>query len=101
MPSEEETSQGTADTGVVKKTALCPVCAGGHGIRRRHAARGRHCRGADAVKAIEYLCGAAHLREAAWHMTGAGMHRLHLALAGSPTYKVFEVLQEHFLSEVQ
>ena len=52
-------------------------------------------------KAIEYLRGAAHLREAAWKMTGAGLHQLHMALAGSPTYKVFEVLQEHFLSEVQ
>ena len=52
-------------------------------------------------KAIEYLCGAAHLREAAWHMTGGGLHHLHLTLAGSPTYKVFEVLQQHFLSEVQ
>ena len=52
-------------------------------------------------KAIEYLRGAAHLREAAWKMTGAGLCQLHLALAGSPTYEVFEVLQEHFLSEVQ
>ena len=52
-------------------------------------------------KAIEYLHGAAHLREVAWQMTGAGLHRLHLALAGSPAYEVFEVLQEHFLSEVQ
>ena len=25
-------------------------------------------------KAIEYLHGAAHLREVAWHMTGAGLH---------------------------
>ena len=52
-------------------------------------------------KAIEYLQGAAHLREAAWKMTGVGLWQLHLALAGSPAYKVFEVLQEHFLSEVQ
>ena len=52
-------------------------------------------------KAIEYLHGAAHLREVAWHMTGAGLHHLHLALAGSPVYEVFEVLQQHFLSEVQ
>ena len=49
-------------------------------------------------KAIEYLCGATHLRVVAWHMTGAG---LHLTLAGSPAYEVFEVLQQHFLSEVQ
>ena len=52
-------------------------------------------------KAIKYLHGAAHLREAAWHMTGAGLCHLHLALAGSPAYEVFEVLQQHFLSEVQ
>ena len=44
-------------------------------------------------KAIEYLHGAAHLREVAWHMTGAGLCCLHLALAGSPAYEVFEVLQ--------
>ena len=53
------------------------------------------------AKAIEYLWGAAHLREAAWKMTGAGLHQLHMALAGSPAYEVFEVLQEHFISEVQ
>ena len=53
------------------------------------------------TKALEYLRGAAHLREATWHMTGVGLHQLHLALAGSPAYQIFEVLQEHFLSEVQ
>ena len=53
------------------------------------------------AKAIEYMCGAAHPREAAWHMTGAELHCLHLALAGSPAYEVFKVLQQHFLSEVQ
>ena len=53
------------------------------------------------AKAIEYLHGAVHLREAAWQMTGVRLHRLHLALTGSPAYEVFEVLQEHFLSEVQ
>ena len=52
-------------------------------------------------KTIEYLCGATHLREAAWHMTGAGLCHLYLTLAGSPAYEVFEVLQQHFLSEVQ
>ena len=52
-------------------------------------------------KAIKYLRGAAHLREAAWRMTGAELHQLHMALAGSPAYEVFEVLQEHFLSEAQ
>ena len=52
-------------------------------------------------KAIEYLCGVAHLWEVAWHITGAGLCHLHLTLAGSPAYKVFEVLQQHFLSEVQ
>ena len=36
------------------------------------------------TKALEYLRGAAHLREAAWHMTGVGLHQLHTALAGSP-----------------
>ena len=50
---------------------------------------------------IEYLCGAAHLREVALQMTGVGLCHLHLALAGSPAYEVFEVLQQHFLSEVQ
>ena len=45
------------------------------------------------AKAIEYLHGAAYLREVAWCMTGAGLHHLHLALAGSPAYEVFEVLQ--------
>ena len=50
---------------------------------------------------IEYLCGAGHLREAAWQMTGVGLHCLHLTLAGSPAYEVFEVLQQHFLNEVQ
>ena len=53
------------------------------------------------AKTIEYLHGAAHLREVAWQMTGVGLHQLHLALAGSPAYEVFEILQEHFLSEVQ
>ena len=62
--------------------------------------------GEDAVKqqtckAIEYLTGAAHLRKAAWRMMGAGLHQLHMALAGSPAYEVFEVLQEHFLREGQ
>ena len=62
--------------------------------------------GEDAVKqqtskAIKYLRGAAHLREAAWRMMGAGLHQLHMVLAGSPAYEVFEVLQEHFLSEAQ
>ena len=52
-------------------------------------------------RAIEYLCGAAHLREVACQMMGAGLHHLHLTLAGSPAYEVFEVLQQHFLSEVQ
>ena len=52
-------------------------------------------------QAIEYLSGAAHFREAAWQITGAGLHHLHLILAGSPAYEVFEVLQQHFLSEVQ
>ena len=50
---------------------------------------------------IEYLHEAAHLREVAWQMMGAGLCCLHLALAGSPAYEVFEVLQQHFLSEVQ
>ena len=53
------------------------------------------------AKAIEYLRGAAHLREAAWKMTGLGLHQLHMALVGSPAYEVYEVLQEHFLSEIQ
>ena len=53
------------------------------------------------LQAIEYLHGAAHLREAAWRMTGVGLHHLHLALAGSSTYEVFKVLQQHFLSETQ
>ena len=53
------------------------------------------------TKALEYLRGAAHLKEAAWHMTGVGLCQLHMALAGSPAYNIFEVLQEHFLSEVQ
>ena len=53
------------------------------------------------TKALEYLRGAAHLREATWRMTGAGLCQLHMALAGSPAYNIFEVLQEHFLSEVQ
>ena len=44
-------------------------------------------------KDIEYLHEAAHLREVAWHMTGAGLCHLHLALAGSPAYEAFEVLQ--------
>ena len=52
-------------------------------------------------KAIEYLHGATHLWEVAWCMTGAGLCQLHLALAGSPAYDVFEVLQQHFLSEAQ
>ena len=52
-------------------------------------------------QAIEYLHGAAHLREVAWMMTGVGLHCLHLALAGSSAYGVFEVLQQHFLSETQ
>ena len=52
-------------------------------------------------QAIEYLCGAAHLREAAWQMMGVGLCHLHLTLAGSPAYEVFEVRQQHFLSEVQ
>ena len=52
-------------------------------------------------KAIEYLHGATHLREVAWHMTGAGLCQLHCTLVGSPAYKVFEVLQQHFLSEAQ
>ena len=34
-------------------------------------------------------------------MMGAGLHQLHMALAGSPAYDAFEVLQEHFLSEAQ
>ena len=53
------------------------------------------------TKALEYLRGAAHLRETLWHMTGVGLHQLHMALAGSPAYNIFEVLQEHFMSEVQ
>ena len=53
------------------------------------------------LQAIKYLHGVAHLREAAWQMTGAGLHCLHLTLAGSPAYEVFEVLQQHFLSKVQ
>ena len=53
------------------------------------------------LQAIEYLHGAAHLQEAAWRMTGAGLHRLHLALAGSSAYEVFEVLQQHFLSDTK
>ena len=53
------------------------------------------------TKALEYLRGAAHLQEAAWRMMGAGLHQLHLALAGSPAYEIYEVLQEHFLSEAQ
>ena len=53
------------------------------------------------AKVIDYLWGAAHLRAAAWKMTGVGLCRLHMALVGSPAYEVFEVLQEHFLSEVQ
>ena len=52
-------------------------------------------------RAIEYLHGVAHLKEAAWQMTGAGLCCLHLTLAGSPAYEVFEVLQQHFLSKVQ
>ena len=52
-------------------------------------------------QAIEYLCGAAHLREVVWRMTGAGLHYMHLALAGSSAYEVFEVLQQHLLSETQ
>ena len=57
--------------------------------------------GEQTERAIQYLCGVAHLREVAWQMTGAGLHCLHLILAGSPVYEVFEVLQQHFLSEVQ
>ena len=53
------------------------------------------------AKAIDYLWGTAHLRVATWKMTGVGLHRLHMALVGSPAYEVFEVLQEHFLSKVQ
>ena len=53
------------------------------------------------LQAIEYLCGVAHLREAAWQMMGAGLCHLHLTLAGSPAYEVFEVFQQHFLSKVQ
>ena len=53
------------------------------------------------TKALEYPRGAAHLQEAAWRMMGVGLHQLHLALAGSLAYNVFEVLQEHFLSEAQ
>ena len=52
-------------------------------------------------QAIEYLHGVAHLREVAWWMMGVGLCHLHLALAGSPAYEVFEVLQQHFLSGVQ
>ena len=52
-------------------------------------------------QAIEYLHGAAHLREVAWQMMGVGLCHLNLTLAGSPTYEVFEVLHQHFLSEVQ
>ena len=53
------------------------------------------------AKAIKYLRGAAHLREAAWRMMGVGLCQLHMALVGNPAYEVFEVLQEHFLSEAQ
>ena len=52
-------------------------------------------------RAIEYLHGVAHLREVAWQMMGAGLCHLHLTLAGSPAYEVFEVIQQHLLSEVQ
>ena len=52
-------------------------------------------------QAIEYLHGVAHLREVAWWMTGVGLHCLHLALAGSPPYQVFDMLQQHFFSGVQ
>ena len=47
MPSEEEQIEEQQVQGLLRKTALCPVCAGGHGIRGRHAAGGRHCPGAD------------------------------------------------------
>ena len=53
------------------------------------------------TKALEYLRGAAHLQKATWRMMGAGLHQLHMTLAGSPAYDVFKVLQEHFLSEAQ
>ena len=53
------------------------------------------------AKALEYLRGAAHLREAAWPMTGVGLCQLHMALAGSLAYNIFEVIQEHFLNKIQ
>ena len=100
MPSEEETIEEQQVQGLSRKQHYSQYVQVASELGE-DMPLGEDSAKEQTVKAIEYLCGAAHLREAAWRMTGVGLHRLHLALAGSPAYEVFEVLQEHFLSEVQ
>ena len=100
MPSEEETVNEQQVQGLLRKHHYAQYMQAAAELGE-DMPLGEDTAKEQTVKTTEYLCGATHLREVAWQMTGAGLHRLHLALAGSPTYEVFEVLQEHFLSEVQ
>ena len=100
MPSEEETIEEQQVQGLSRKqhyTQYMQAAAElGEGMPL-----GEDLAKEQMAKAIEYLRGQPHLREAAWKMTGVGLHWLHMALAGSPASEVYEVLQEHFLSEIQ
>ena len=100
VPSEEETAEEQQVQGLSRKQHYAQYMQVAAALGE-DMPLGEDTAKEQTVKAIEYLCGAAHLREVAWQMTGAGLHQLHLALAGSPAYDVLEVLQEHFLSEVQ
>ena len=99
VPSEEETVEEQQVQGLSRKQHYTQYVQAATELE--DIPLGEDTAKEQTAKAIEYMHGAAHLREAAWQMTGVGLHRLHLALAGSPTYEVFKVLQEHFLSEVQ
>ena len=100
MPSEEETLEEQQVQGLTRKQHYTQYVQAatelGEGMPL-----GEDSAKEQVAKAIEYLHGAAYLREEAWKMTGAGLCRMHMALAGSPAYEVFEILQEHFSSEVQ
>ena len=100
MPSEEEQAEEQQVSGLSRKQHYTQYIQAATELGE-DMLLGEDTAKEQTEKATKYLRGVAHLREVAWHMTGAGLCHLHLALACSPTYEVFEVFQQYFLSEVQ
>ena len=82
MPSEEETVKEQQVQGLSRKQHYAQYVQ--VATELEDMLLGEDTAKEQMAKAIEYLHGAAHLREVAWQMTGVGLHRLHLALAGTP-----------------